>query len=242
MCVRIFIAVASVCLLGCSATQEIGLSAPQGGVRAMRFAVLPVNAVTPVSTELSVATDRVLGQITRYLQVQGRERLTIELPRTQQLWRASIAEVARADSLSNDFDHAIRVFARKLGESIDFDALVLTALVFREARVARRLAKWDGAVRRIRAGGDQSDGVSESFAGTVSAASLHVMVFDTDGELVFSNYGGLDLVHVLRLEPGDEGKLRAELKESVLEEYGALREGVELAFEPYFPRPSSGDW
>ena len=98
---RIFIAVASACLLGCSATQGISLSAAQGGARALRFAVLPVNAVTPVSTELSVATDRVLGQITRYLQVQGRERLTIELPRTRQLWRASTAEVERADSLPN---------------------------------------------------------------------------------------------------------------------------------------------
>lgn len=239
---RIFIAVAGVCLLGCSATQEIHLSAPDGGARATRFAVLPVNAVTPVSTELSVATDRVLGQITRYLQLQGRERLAVELPRTQQLWRASIAEVEQSDSLPHDFDNAIKMFARRLGESIDFDALVVTALVYRKARVGRRLAKWDGVVRRISNGEDQSNRVSESFKGTVPAVSLQVMVFDTGGELIFSNYGGLDLVHVLQLEPGDEGRLSTELKGNVLEEYSALREGVELAFEPYFPRPRSADW
>ena len=243
MSVRFRIALASACLLGCSAIQGAHTPAAHTGApKATRFAVLPISALVPISPALTGATDRVLGQITRYLHVQGRERWAIEPSRTRQLWRESTAEVDAAGTLPHDFVAAIKVFARKLGESTDFDALVVASLVYREARLSRRQVKWDGVIRRISDRGDESHRVPESFTGTVSAVSLHVMVFDVGGELIFENYGGLDLSHSLSVEPSEEGGLVAELRDGVLEEHSILREGVELAFEPYLQRPRSADW
>ena len=42
--------------------------------------------------------------------------------------------------------------------------------------------------------------------------------------------------------PGERGGLRADLRDDVLGEHRSLHEGVELAFEPYLPRPPSSDW
>ncbi len=76
----------------------------------------------------------------------------------------------------------------------------------------------------------------------VKRENLHLMVFDAGGELIFENYGGVDLAHEFTLVPGEEGVLRADLRDEVLEEHRFLHEGVELAFDPYLPRPPSTDW
>jgi hypothetical protein len=243
MSLRVWIAVVSACLLGCSGTQGAQTpGSPSGSPKADRFAVLPINALVPIAPELSGATDRVLGPITRYLDVQGRERWAVEPSETRQLWLESTAEVVELGEQPKEFASAIRVFARKLGEARTFDALVVASIVYREARLRRRLVKWDGVVRRIGDAGEESNRVPESYEGSVSGVSLHVMVFDVGGELIFENYGGLDLAHELSVEPGEEGALGVKVRDRVLGDYRVLREGVELAFEPYFPRPRSADW
>jgi hypothetical protein len=68
------------------------------------------------------------------------------------------------------------------------------------------------------------------------------MVFDASGDLIFENYGGVDLAHSLTMEPGDEGGLHAVLLDPALEEHRFLREGVELAFDPYLLRERAVDW
>ena len=136
----------------------------------------------------------------------------------------------------------MRVFTRGLLGSTAFDALVVPSLVYREARLNRRRIKWDGVVRRLGKQEDESRRVPESFKGVISAVSLHVMVFGAGGELIFENYGGVNLAHELSLAPSGQGELRADLRDDVLGEHRVLRDGVELAFEPYLPRPSSSDW
>jgi hypothetical protein len=241
MILRIPIAATIACLLGCSMPERFPTLAPEHGEapKATRFAVLPPNALVRVPPELSGATGPLLGTITRYLAVQGRERMVIEPSRTQQIWRASILEVERSDSRSRDFRGAMKVFARRLGEFTAFDALVVPSLVYRQARLQNQRAKWDGAVRRIDDAEDESRRVPETFKATVPAVSLHLMIFDARGELIFENYGGVDLAHALSLEPRD-GELRAELREVVLGERRLLSEGVELAFEPYLPKAPAG--
>ncbi len=136
----------------------------------------------------------------------------------------------------------MRVFTRGLFESTVFDALVVPSLVYREAKLNKRRIKWDGVTRRLGKQEGESRRVPESFRGVISAVSLHVMVFSAGGELIFENYGGVNLAHELMLVPGELGGLRADLRDDVLGEHRYLREGVELAFEPYLPRPSSSDW
>ena len=207
----------------------------------MRFAVLPTNALLPVSADLSGALGRVFGRITRYLSVQGRERRAVEPSHTRELWLASVAEVNESNALPHDFSQAIVVFTRRLSESTAFDALVVPSLVYREARLQNLRVKWDGAVRRIDDAEDESRSVPPTFEGSVPAVSLHLMVFDARGERVFENYGGVDLAHVLSFQPGKD-ELIAKLADPVLDEHRFLSEGVALAFEPYLPRTPASDW
>ena len=183
-----------------------------------------------------------LGRVTRYLSVQGYERRLIEESAVRGLWLDSVARVEASDSVSHDFRGAMRVFTKKLGESNLFDALVVASLVYRRAMLVRRFAKWDGAARRLPKLENEEARVPESYRATISALSLHVMVFDPGGELVFENYGGLDLAHSFSVKPGGEGELDVKLRETILGKERFLSEGVELAFEPYLPRPRSVRW
>lgn len=210
--------------------------------RAKRVAVLVPNLFVSAPPELSAATDRALGQITRYLAAQGRERQVIEALEGRSLWLASTAEAEQSDSESRDFYGAMKIFARKLGAARAFDALVVPSLVYREGQLANRVVKWDGVVRRLPAVGEESKPVPLSFEGSVPVVSLHLMVFGADGERIFEGYGGVDLAHSLSLDPSDEGQLRADLRDPMLGERSFLREGVEVAFDPYLPRDGVGDW
>lgn len=223
-------------LCGCSTLDS--RDAPQ----ATRFAVLLPNSLVPAPPELSGATDRVLGQITRYLAAQGRERDVIDPLEAQRLWLASSAEADESDTVSQDFHGAMKIFARKLGGPAAFDALVVASLVYREGRLHNRVVKWDGVVRRLPSVGEDAKPIPPSFELNVPVVSLHVMVFGASGELSFENYGGVDLVHSFRIDPADKGRLRGELRDPVLGERRFLREGVEVAFDPYLPRDGVGAW
>ncbi len=223
-------------LCGCSTLGS--QTAPQ----ATRFAVLFPNSLVPVPPELSAITDRSLGQITRYLAAQGRERGVIDPLEAQGLWLASIAEADESDTVSHDFHGAMKIYAHKLGGPAAFDALVVPSLVYREGRLRNRIVKWDGVVRRLPSVGEDSKAIPLSFEASVPVVSLHVMVFGASGELLFENYGGVDLAHSFAYEPGDEGGLRVALRDSLLGERRFLREGVEIAFDPYLPRDGAGEW
>jgi hypothetical protein len=229
-------------LCGCSTPDSQHALGPQSAPQTTRFAVLFPNSLLPVPPELSGATDRVLGQITRYLAAQGREPGVIEPLETQRLWQASIAEADASDTGPHDFHGAMKIYTRKLGGPAAFDALVVPSLVYREGRLRNRLVKWDGVVRRLPSAAEEEKAIPQSFETRVPVVSLHVMVFGARGELTFENYGGVDLVHSLSLDPDDESQLRVELLDPVLEVRRFLREGVEAAFDPYLPRGRIGKW
>ena len=244
MIARVLVSAVLACSLACSLPWRVPKIVTTENVAEpeTRFAVLPLNALGPIAPELIGSGDRVLGRILRYLSVQGHVRFVIEESTTQRLWLESVAQVEDSDSVSHDFRSAIRVFTDKLGESTAFDALVVTSLVYRQATLIRGLAKWDGAVRRLPKLEDEATRVPDSYRGTISALSLHVMVLDPSGALVFESYGGLELAHSFSLKPGKGGGLGAKLRGTVLGEQRLLDEGVELAFEPYLPRPRSERW
>ena len=235
-------------LLACAMLESRRAPGTRSAPHATRFAVLLPNSLVPVPSELSGATDLVLGQITRYLAAQGRERGVIDPLDAQRLWPASIAEASESGSVSHDFDGAMKIFARKLGGPAAFDALVVPSLVYREGRLRNRLVKWDGVVRRLSAVGEEpplgeeAEPIPESFEAMLPVVSLHVMVFGASGELLFENYGGVDLAHSFTFEPGAEGGLRVALRDPVLGERRFLREGVKIAFDPYLPRDGAGEW
>ena len=98
-------------------------------------------------------------------------------------------------------------------------------------------------VRRLPPVREDAEPIPYSFEAKVPVVSLHVRVFGADGELTFENYGGVDLAHTFLFQRADDGGgLRVELRDPVLGERPFLREGVEVAFDPYLPRGQIGDW
>jgi len=229
-------------LFACSTLESRHAPGTRGAPQAKRFAVLLPNLLVPAPPELSEARDRVLGLTTRYLGAQGRELRVIDPLEAQRLWSASIAEASASDTVSHDFHGAMVTFARKLGGPAAFDALVVPSLIYREGRLRNRVVKWDGVVRRLPTEGEDENPVPESFEAMVPVVSLHGGVSGAGGELLFENYGGVDLAHSFSFEPGDEGGLRIERRDPVLGERRSLREGVEVAFDPYLPRDGVDDW
>jgi hypothetical protein len=206
-----------------------------------RFLVLPVNALVPTAPEFSGSTGRVLDRVMSYLAAHGYERDFIDEVDTRRLWKHSVAQVDVSERRPKDFRSAIRVFNTELARTDAYDALVVASLVYRQASLARGFVKWDGTARRLPKPGE-GDAVPESYVAAISAISLHVMVFDAAGELVFENYGGIDLAHSFAKMAGPDGGLKATSRESILGRRRFLNEGVETAFDPYLPRPRSSQW
>ena len=64
------------------------------------------------------------------------------------------------------------------------------------------------------------------------------MVFDPSGELIFQNYGGMDLVHDIDMKGAEFTMIpKLSLKEDLLKDSERIDEGMEKAFDPYLPRP-----
>ncbi len=82
----------------------------------------------------------------------------------------------------------------------------------------------------------KNKGLSRSLTMEINGVSLHVMVFDPKGDLIFEKYGGLDLVHDVDMA-GTEFTMnpRLSLKEDLLKESDHLSEGMGVAFDPYLP-------
>jgi len=226
---------ALVCLLiwastGCASRP--GLESVVDAQGAVRFALLPVNTFVPTPPGLANASWRLTAEVERHLRTRGYERSVIEPALAAQLWQRSIEMAEASDSSQRDFHGAIRLFAAGVQQATPFDALVAPSLVYREARVRRQYAKWDGAVRKLEPPGGDAVEVPESFSGTAPALSLHLMIFDRDGELVFEDYSGLELAHDFAFDP-NSGQLDRKLREEQLGSGRFVQEGVERAFEPF---------
>jgi hypothetical protein len=80
-------------------------------------------------------------------------------------------------------------------------------------------------------------GLKRKLAFEVAGVSLHVMVFDLSGDLIFQKYGGLDLVHDVDMA-GAEFTMNPglSLKKGLFKETEHLHEGIEIAFDPYLPK------
>ena len=83
-------------------------------------------------------------------------------------------------------------------------------------------AKWDGVRRR-------QPGTRGGMTGDTSVASLFVVIYNREGTRIFSGYGGLDMLFEI-----SHRKKRMVLIEDRLQDEGNLRQGVCIAFHPFF--------
>jgi hypothetical protein len=85
-----------------------------------------------------------------------------------------------------------------------------------------RSAKWDGVRRR-------QPGTRRGLTGDTSVASLFVVIYNREGTRIFSGYGGLDMLFEISYR-----EKRMVLIEDRLQDEGNLRQGVCIAFHPFF--------
>ncbi len=216
-------------------TDSKGNPAPQ------HFLVLPLNLAVPVPEGLEGSTDDIFSAIAGYLRHRGNSIETISPTAAREKWRSSIAEVEASGAPKRDFETAMRVFIERDRKSRSFDAVIVPSLVLRETEIRKRQVKWDGVIRRYTVVNLSDEAkkkkISDAISPEFSGVSLHVTVFNSDGELIFQAYGGLDLAHDLDMDDA-ERTMRARLtfKSKLLKNGKYLREGIALAFDPYLPR------
>lgn len=230
-------------LAACASRYPYTIAPGQKGAPGVQTVVLlPLNLVVALPPELGPPVERVSEQIEAYL---GRRGKTVIAPGVYDSRLAWNDAVSRAKTVASEesFDAAMRILVERLQETQRFDALVMPSLVYRDARMQAwsHIAIWDGVKRELHATGEENrDGdvqLMNSFYGKISAVSLHVLVYDAQGGRVFERFGGLDLAHEADVsalyQQKPEGWLR--LKDEVLGDTAAVREGIRIAFYPYLP-------
>jgi len=115
--------------------------------------------------------------------------------------------------------------ARELAKRSDIDAVVEPDLQIVDAPMSAGQVRWHGVQRELRSFGtlSRSDGYYDE---TVPALSLFVRVFDLNGDLVFENAGGIEVVAEI------EGRGQLEARDDILTDESRVHRALELVFEP----------
>lgn len=211
--------------------------------------VLPLNVVTAMPGELEEGAAQVDAALRGYLQGYGKSVETIPLSEARAEWVASAADLrAEVGPDAMTFEGAARHLARRLRAKHAYDALVVPGLAMRPARLRSRRVSWDGVDRKLETVGEPREHgsvtLANTFHGEIQAPSLAVYVFSPDGALLFQGIGGLDLAHRAHVYPGKylgDTKWDMELRPELFTDPALLREGVEVAFDPFLPRRRAGE-
>ena len=193
-----------------------------------RALLLPINETEDLTAGLEKGEEEVFALIEEYLEAQG---LEVETPTAEEfrtvLNRAT--EEARRElrsghtSVAREVGYADIIPYVTQALEPDADLVILPNMVLRSGEWKGSSLRWDGVRRRA------PGTVRMTMSGNTLAASLYVVVYRPDGTLVFRGYGGLDVLWGI-----DRVNERMELLEDRLEDLDNLREGICIAFYPYF--------
>jgi len=216
------------------------------GVR--NILVLPLNITIAMPTEVEGKSEQVFEQLGNYFTAQQRKAVTVGVIEANRVWVASMEEVEASDLETKGYEAAMTVMARRLGRSGSFDAIVVPDLVFRNAKLSRQTAQWDGVKRRfktVRAPGAVEDSVirTMSFGGSTSGVSFRARIYSPAGDFAFEGFGGIELVHQVDLtDIVRKRRFRYEIRPDLLEDLDLIRKGITQAFVPYFEPPEPTAW
>jgi hypothetical protein len=201
---------------------------------------LPINLTIKTPSEFSPVLDDIFGAIVGYIRNRGDTIETFSRQEATARWAASIVEVKESELLEDNFESAMRVYVARLAETHSFDAVIAPSIVYRTTKTRDRTVKWDRVFRKIKvvnlSDEAKNKGLARSLTVEIAGVSLHVMVFNPGGDLIFQKYGGLDLAHDVNMA-GAEFTMspRLLLKVDLLKESEHLSEGIGVAFDPYLP-------
>ncbi|HZO07793.1 MAG TPA: hypothetical protein VFC77_00335 [Myxococcota bacterium] len=241
------LAALSLLAAGCRSTSPRLVEVQGASAGGVRVVVAPMNLSVPLDHDLQDAVDPVTWELTRYLQQRGAKPAIIWSTDASALW----GEIENA--LHKDPEKTPRVedvasrFAIAVAAETRFDLLVIPSLLYRDASVDGRVARWDGVRRRIRfvvapaavapgmvgSGDDRPVAPGwRTFHGQITGLSLHVLIVTGDGRIVFQGLGGLDLVHSVQEGLGSAEPL-LRLEPNLLADPDHVREGIAVALDPY---------
>jgi len=192
--------------------------------------LFPINELVTIPDYLVKGQEDVSRIVGQHLQAQG---LKVERPEAEAFRRAArrAYDSARRKSMSLSGDNVISepTLSDIVPGIVEIlkstaDLVVLQNMTVRSGEAIGHSLRWDGVSRKI-----PSTQRMGSWSGTFEAASLHLEVFKADGTKVFAGYGGLDLLWGANIRAS-----RMVLMDDRLEDEANLREGVCVAFYPYF--------
>ena len=168
------------------------------GMDARTIVVAPFNIVSSLPPELEGSTRMVSTALVRHLQAHGKTVRVMAFRSGRDLWRDSTKEVRDAGQKRN-FENAARVYARKIGEQIEFDALIVPSLFIQNAKMRGRTVRWDGAEDKIEIRGSTGGSLYMGQGGAlnVRAASIFIYVLNAQGEAIHTKRSGLEVVQHL---------------------------------------------
>jgi hypothetical protein len=239
---------AALLLLGCAGPgNQLEAGAQPGAPGIQKFLVCAPNTVIDLPGELQGGSELVRAQIDAYLKHQGREVRWLNFYDSRQLFSEALARAKE----QGDVEKTPVLFAQELAKSYPFDALVMPSILLHQTRVSDSRGAWDGVRRRLRhvnepdlpkGGRHQSTFAEGVRAGGVTAelpvTSLHVLVFSSAGERVFEGRGGIEFIHEIDLaDAARRNRFEIRARDDLFEDVEALREGIEVAFDPYLTPP-----
>jgi hypothetical protein len=231
----------------CAGTSNRISEGQEGAPGVHRVLVAPPNLVLALRPEIQSGSAPVDREVVAYFERQGREVVRLGLIEGRNHWKQATAEAKAAGSPTG----AAGIFAGRLAQDHEFDAVVMPSLILHQTQVEWGEASWDGVRRRMKVvnapakgtGRDDSTFVKGvtygGYTGPAWVTSLHVLVYTRDGLLVFEGRGGIDFVVEADLANAKGMNTRWELRtnSSLFRDREILYESVVKTFTPYLIPP-----
>lgn len=245
--------VAALQLLACSSAPLEHERSVLAGNLAHTLLILPLNLAVDMPSELEGLSPLVWRELERYLRAQGKELKTVAPADARRLWIESIRKARAAEGGARaDFHTAARLLVLELTRYAHFDIVLFPSLLIREAVIQGRRAVWDGIKRDVEFEAysfeARSVAASVPVEGTAPAASLHVVVLDSQGRELQEAIGGLDLLVRIRVrtpsetsagqaapDPGRGARFEFATRTDLFANPEHLREGIARSLAPFLP-------
>jgi len=118
------------------------------GQEAKTIVLAPLNIVSSLPPELEGSTKMISAALVDHLEAHGKTVRVIGFRAGRDLWKSSMKEV-RDSGEKRNFENAARVYARRIGEQLDFDVLIVPSVFIQNAKMRARTVRWDGAEQEM---------------------------------------------------------------------------------------------
>lgn len=198
--------------------------------------ISPYNLGLPSKSYLKSSETKIDVEVIKQLRAEGFDIADDSV--LQSAWRNAIRKFGQPYDQSsghrneNTLSRIMQFVIKQLKDQGEIDAIVFTDLIERKVTINRNRnnsARWDGKTQRLGIRG--SGQVDENFdwSQNIPAASLMVVVYSIEGEVLFKGVGGVGLTRII---DSNKSTKRFVKKSSPLFRNDDVKEGVALALYP----------